>query len=228
MNQSTPSTMSLFDAINQRRSIRGFMPTPIPEQTLNDIFSAAGKAPSNCNIQPWKVFLAKGAATSELREKMRAAAETLTPTPDYASPRPFSPEYRTRQIDCAVALYEELGIGREDKEARAHAAMRNFEFFDAPYVLFIGMDAKFGASVALDVGMYAQNLMLAMTAHGIGCCAQGALRQYPQVVRDFFDIDDSINILMGLSFGYEDSSHPANRTRVGREKVTTYLQVRDR
>jgi hypothetical protein len=75
--------------------------------------------------------------------------------------------------------------------------------------------------------MYAQTLMLAMTAHGIGCCAQGALRQYPQVVRDFFEIDDSINILMGLAFGYEDTGHPANRTRVGREQVTTYLRVRD-
>lgn len=227
MTNSTPSRMPLFDAIDQRRSVRGFLPTRIPEQTLDDIFTAAGKAPSNCNIQPWKVFLAKGAATSELRAKMCAAAATLTPTPDYSSPRPFPPEYRTRQIDCAVALYQELGITREDKQARAQAAMRNFEFFDAPYVLFIGMDAKFGASVALDVGMYAQTLMLAMTAHGIGCCAQGALRQYPQVVRDFFEIDDSINILMGLAFGYEDTSHPANRTRVGREQVNTYLKVRD-
>jgi len=218
--------MSLVDAIKTRRSVRGFTQDTIDSETLNTIFKLAGQAPSNCNIQPWKVFLATPPAIEDLRKRFIDAATTEEPSPDYPSPRPFPPEYRERQIDCAVKLYEQLEITREDKAARESAALRNFEFFDAPYTLFIGMDAKFGASVALDVGMYAQNLMLAMTAHGIASCAQGALRQYPNVVRDFFSIDDSIHILMGLSFGYEDKNHPANRTRISREDPSTYLKVR--
>lgn len=100
------------------------------------------------------------------------------------------------------------------------ASLRNFELFDAPHVCFIGMDKRFGASVALDVGMYAQSLMLAMTAHGVASCAQGALRYYPDLVRETFKIGDDTNILLGISFGYEDTEVPANNTRVGRDDIS--------
>ena len=42
----------------------------------------------------------------------------------------------------------------------------------------------FGAQTASDVGMYAQTLMLAMTAYGVASCSQGTLRNYPDFVRE--------------------------------------------
>jgi hypothetical protein len=139
--------------------------------------------------------------------------------PDYAYPPAFEGPYRTRQVECAVALYTEMGIGRDDRAGRTRAALRNFELFDAPHVAFIAMDESFGATVALDVGMFAMALMLTMTAHGIGSCAQGSMRQYPDVVREEFGFGPELRILMGISFGYEDETVAANRTRTPRAAV---------
>jgi nitroreductase len=128
----------------------------------------------------------------------------------------FSGVYRQRQVDCAVELYNNMGIARDDKPGRMRAQLRNFELFDAPHVVFIGMEREFGPTVALDVGMYIQSLMLAMTAYGVGSCAQGSMRYFPNDVREIFGEPASTAILVGISFGYEDPDVAANRTRVGR------------
>ena len=100
------------------------------------------------------------------------------------------------------------------------------EMFDAPHVVFIGMDKEFGASVAIDVGMYIQNLMLTMTAHGVACCPQGTMRYYPDLVREAFDIDNSINILLGITFGYEDTAVAANKTVIDRDPVDAFVKFK--
>ena len=78
------------------------------------------------------------------------------------------------------------------------------------------MEKQFGVTVALDVGMYIQSLLLTMTAHGLGACAQGSMRYYPDDVRELLEIPESTAIVLGISFGYEDPEIAANRTRVGR------------
>lgn len=216
----TPDTMSLRDAILSRRSVRGYMAKPVPQEVLDAIFGLAQFAPSNCNIQPWKVYVASGEVKNALRAAMVERISTGVPfNSDYDYPDTFAGEYRRRQVECAVALYDQMGIARNDKVGRMQAVVRNFEMFDAPHVCFIGMDKSFGASVAIDVGMYIQNLMLVMTAHGVACCPQGTMRYYPDLVRDAFGVGEDINILLGISFGYEDVSVPANRTRVGRDPI---------
>ncbi|GAA0688501.1 hypothetical protein GCM10009104_13380 [Marinobacterium maritimum] len=126
-----------------------------------------------------------------------------------------------------MALYNEMGIARDDKEGRLRAMQRNYEFFDAPHIVFIGMDRHFGPSIAMDIGIYAQTLMLTMHAHGVSSCAMGSMRSYPDLVRDAFDIDDDTGILLGISFGYEDPDVAANRTRTSREPVANAVNFCD-
>lgn len=211
-------TQSLADALRSRRSVRGFLDKPVPEETLKAIFELAQLAPSNCNIQPWKVFVASGEVRDELRRRMVEKVTAGVPMePDFEpNAGKFSGVYRQRQVDCAMELYNNMGIARDDKPGRMRAQLRNFELFDAPHVVFIGMEREFGPTVALDVGMYIQSLMLAMTAHGVGSCAQGSMRYFPNDVREIFGEPASTAILVGISFGYEDPDVAANRTRVGR------------
>lgn len=217
---TTPDTLSLRDAILNRRSVRGYRPERVPQEILSEIFTLAQQAPSNCNIQPWKVYVASGEVKERLRDAMVARLTAGVPfNSDYDYPETFFGDYRRRQVECAVALYDQMGIARGDKAGRMHAVVRNYEMFDAPHVCFIGMDKLFGTSVAIDVGMYMQNLMLVMTAYGVSSCPQGTLRYYPDLVRAAFDIDADTNILLGISFGYEDAAVPANRTRVGRDAI---------
>ncbi|MDD9959251.1 MAG: nitroreductase [Gammaproteobacteria bacterium] len=219
--------MSLIDAINQRRSVRGFLDKEIPQEVLNRIFEIAQKSPSNCNVQPWKVYIASGELKERLKQQMvEKVTSGVEANPDYPYRSTFENEYRKRQVECAVALYSTMDIGREDKEGRMRASLRNFEFFDAPYIAFIGMDPSFGTTVALDVGMWAQSLMLTMVSFGIHSCPMGTMRNYPDLVREAFDIQDGTKILFGISFGYEDPGVPANKTRTTREDISANITFR--
>lgn len=219
--------MSLIDTIYARRSVRGFLDKEVPQDVLNRIFEIAQQAPSNCNVQPWKVYVASGALKNRLRDEMVTRMQTgVTPNPDYDYRGDFENEYRKRQVDCAVALYNEMGIGRDDKAGRMRAVLRNFEFFDAPYIAFLGMNPKFGTTVAIDVGMFAQTLMLTMVAFGLHSCPMGTMRNFPDLVREAFDIQDGTKILFGISFGYEDLAVPANRTCTTRDPIAANVVFR--
>jgi nitroreductase len=219
--------MSLEEAIRQRRSVRGYLPKPIPDAVLQQVFELAQLAPSNCNVQPWKVFVATGTLRDRLSTEMQRRVLAGEPAnPDYDYRGDFAGEYRKRQVDCAVALYSEMGIERHDRSGREFAVLRNFQFFDAPYMAFIGMDRAFGTTVAIDVGMYAQNLMLALVAHGLHSCPMGTMRNYPDLVREAFDLGEETRILFGIAFGYEDPGVPANRTRTTRDPVSASVMIK--
>ena len=215
-------SMSLVEAVSKRRSVRGFLDKEVPQQVINRIFEIAQQAPSNCNVQPWKAYVASGELKESLKKKMyENTTNRVSPNPDYSYTNNFENEYRTRQVECAVALYSKMGIGREDKEGRMRAVLRNFEFFDAPHIAFIGMDPSFGTTVAVDVGMWAQTLRLTMVAFGLHSCPMGTMRNYPDLVRQAFDVEDGTKILFGISFGYEDSALPANETRTTRDATSS-------
>jgi len=131
----------------------------------------------------------------------------------------FYGEYRDLQIDCGKRLYSAMGIEREDHGGRLHALRRNYEFFDAPTVAIIGMNKVFGLGVALDVGMFAQTFMLALTENGVACCAQASLRHYPGILRDVLGVPDEVRILCGVAFGYEAPDIGANQVRQDRVQL---------
>ena len=225
--EANDPSMSLVDAVYKRRSVRGFLEKEIPQDVLNRIFEIAQKAPSNCNVQPWKVYVASGELKDKLKQKMvENVTSGVDANPDYPYRSTFENEYRKRQIDCAVALYSSMDIGRDDKEGRMRASLRNFEFFDAPYIAFIGMNPAFGTTVAIDVGMWAQTLMLTMVSFGLHSCPMGTMRNYPDLVREAFQVKDDTRILFGISFGYEDVKVAANNTRTSREEIAANIEFR--
>jgi len=215
-------TMSLAQAIRERRSVRGFLDKTVPVDVLHNIFDLAQQSPSNCNILPWKVYVASGAKRDAISEQLVAAVNSgKISEPDFPHTPPFEGEYRKRQVDCAVALYDNMSIARDDKAGRHRAVLRNHELFDAPHVAFLCMDKCFDVSVATNVGMYAQSLMLAMAAHGVGSCPMGSLRYYPEIPSRILNIPENIGILFGLTFGYEDTDIPANKTRIFKGDINT-------
>ena len=212
--------------IRARRSVRGFRPDPVPDALILRAFMVAQWAPSNCNTQPWTTHIVSGAAAERMRSALHdAAASRQPPTPDQPLTGAYPDHYRVRQIDSAKALFGALGIAREDIEGRRRAGIANFRFFDAPHAAFIFMRRDFGVREAADVGMFAQTLMLALTALGIGSCAQGALSHYAAIVREQLGVGEDQQLLFGIAFGWEDEAHPASTARVGRatiEEATTF------
>ncbi|WP_426415137.1 nitroreductase [Aestuariirhabdus sp. LZHN29] len=219
--------MQLNDAIQSRRTVRGFTEQQVTPSLLKQIFSNAQYAPSNCNTQPWHTFVVSG-------ERCRALADNLyqhvsagnPPQPDFGFMASYEGIFRERQVACAQELYKNMGIERTDKAGRMQALLENYHFFDAPHVAFIGMPRSYSTVNAVDIGIYAQTLMLLMTEQGIASCPQGALAYYPDRVRQELGIDQQTGILLGISFGYENTHNPANKTRVGRAPLaqcTTFI-----
>src|SRR4051794_35346050 len=56
-----------------RRSIRAFLPAPIPRETVERILDVAARAPSGTNMQPWRVHALAGDALDRFTEAVQAA-----------------------------------------------------------------------------------------------------------------------------------------------------------
>lgn len=60
LNQETPQQMTdIWDVLHNRRSVRKYKPTPVPDADILKIIDAARMAPTSGNQQPWKFLVVK-------------------------------------------------------------------------------------------------------------------------------------------------------------------------
>ena len=72
--------MELTEAIRNRRSIRGFRPEPVPQDTLCRVLELGTRAVSANNTQPWSFAVVTGEALERLRTyQMEKLAENAQP-----------------------------------------------------------------------------------------------------------------------------------------------------
>lgn len=64
-------TKDLIEAIQERRSVRSFEDTPVPDATIGRLLESARLAPSAGNLEPWKFIVVK---RDELKKKLAQAA----------------------------------------------------------------------------------------------------------------------------------------------------------
>lgn len=217
INHRAKSLADEFDQmVASRRSIRAFLPAPVDVDTLEKVFSIANYAPSNCNTQPWQSYVVSGAKRDAMRDALMKTIGAGEHVLDFPYEGKYSGVYRERQLEVGLMLYKALGVTREDKAGKRNAFLRNLEFFDAPHVVFIFVPDWADIREAVDVGMYAQNLMLTMQAHGLASCPQTILGYNADVVREQLGIDSSQKLLFGISFGYADMSRPENQIQPSR------------
>lgn len=218
------NSADIFDQIvAKRRSVRAFLPTPLDPDLITRLFTVAGKAPSNCNAQPWVTHLVSGDALVRVRDALIEEAKAGRLDPDVPLTDVYVDQYKARRIGSAVALFAATGVGRNDADARTRSFLRNYELFNAPHAAFFFMPRYFGLREAADIGMYAQTLMLALTAHGLGSCAQGAISHYASVLKRELGVADDLICLFGLSFGYPDDAHPSTAAITDRAPLSETL-----
>jgi nitroreductase len=211
------------DAVRTRRSIRGFLDQPVPENVIRAVLDDAQFAPSNCNTQPWNTHVVRGEKLKQLSQLLHAKNDAGEFTPDFSfDVNDFYGEYRERNNALGKAYYEAMNVMREDKEARHRAGAKNYSFFDAPQAAFLFMPS-FGDNVRVagDMGMYGQTLLLSLAARGLGGIPQTALGFFAGTIRKFLGIPDELKLLFGISFGYPDDDAPGNRVRMDRVPLET-------
>lgn len=224
-----PEGLGAFEELLKRRySCRGFLPRQVQRATIERILEVAQRTPSWCNAQPWQAHIASGPATERLRVALPAYVTSHKAEPEYAFPREYRGAYLDRRRECGFQLYEAVGVARGDREASAKQGMENYRLFGAPHVMVVTTDEALGVYGVLDCGAWINNFMLAAAAEGVACIAQAALATHPKLLREFFGIGEDRRIVCGMSFGYEDPQHPANRfrtRRAGRDEVARWLDA---
>lgn len=229
----TPQTTAAADAaITSRRSVRAFLDTPVPRETIEELLHVASRAPSGTNTQPWKVYVLTGASRAELVRKIQAAYddpdERARHREEYAYyPTDWVSPYVDRRRKVGWDLYGLLGIGKADKQ-RMHAQHgRNYAFFEAPVGLMFTIDRVMRQGSWLDYGMFLQNVMVAARARGLDTCPQAAFTQFHRIITEHVGAPASEMLVCGMSLGYADPDAPENRLVTEREPVAGFTRFLD-
>ncbi len=202
--------------IKGRRAVRAFRPDEVPEETMRAVFELAGHAPSNSNTQPWHVEVVSGAARDRLAEALVTAHAEERVTVDFPYREGlFHGVLQERRADFGSRLYAALGIARDQSDLLQGYNTESLRFYGAPHVAMLFAPNNTEARIAGDMGIYAQTLMLAMTAHGIASCPQALLSFYADTVRAELGVENR-KLLMGISFGYADDTAAVNGVRIPR------------
>jgi nitroreductase len=210
MTLGTPQAIACVDeAITSRRSIRAYLPTPVPRETIEDILRVASRAPSGTNTQPWKVHVLTGEPLRSLVEKLRAVyddpAEAQLHEQEYAYyPHEWVSPYIDRRRKVGWDLYGLLGISKGDKLRMHEQHGRNYAFFDAPVGLMFTIDRVMERGSWLDYGMFLQNLMVAARARGLDTCPQAAFTQFHRIIMDHLGAPPQEMLVCGMSLGQAD------------------------
>lgn len=141
--------MDVIEAIYQRRSVRAFTADIVASELINDLVSAAVRAPSAMNLQPWAFLITEGRTTlSQFSERAkRHLLETMTP-------------------DSPIFHY------------RDQLSEPAFDIFYGASLLIVIAATSDAAQSAEDCCLAAQNLMLAAHGKGLGTCCIGFARPW--------------------------------------------------
>lgn len=202
----TSASLRVSDAINSRRSVRSFLPTPVDTSTLQDIISAASRAPSGSNIQPWHTHLLTGDSLAAVIKEVQAdydAGVAYSEESKYYPDKFFEP-HLSRRRSVGWELYELLGIGKEDRDKMAAQHRRNYQFFDAPAAFFFTIHRELNVGSWLDYGMFLQSIMLLAREHGLHTCPQAAWCGYHTAIRRALPLSADEVLVCGMAIGHAE------------------------
>jgi nitroreductase len=191
-----PDTTSneTLKTIFERRAVRKYLPEMIDDDILAKILDAGQMAPSAMNGQPWKFYIATHKDTiasfskeiAKITSKMVLQTAIKHPLETIKTLLHFSPG--------PVALESEDPI-----------------FHHAPVVIFI-TSPKNNEWAGLDIGMCAQNMMLAAKSLGLDSCPVGFAKFIEQTpVFHRLEVPDGEKVLLAVILGYGDENpepHP--------------------
>ncbi len=215
--------MDLDQAMQDRRSIRGFTGDPVPRAVLEEVIALANRAPSSMNTQPWHFHVLTGEPLERVRqgnsERMLAGVPVQREIMDHGE---YEGVHRTRQIEIAVQLFEAMGIERHDKAKRQDWVMRGFRQFDAPVSVVVCFDKSLEdrSTIAhFDLGAATYGLVLAAWSRGLGAVINGQGIMQSPVVREVAQIPDDQVILTCVALGWPDEGFSANAVKSRRRPV---------
>ncbi|MCL5291796.1 MAG: nitroreductase family protein [Actinobacteria bacterium] len=201
--------MDLFEAINNRCSIRKFEGTPVPREDIEKMLATAIRAPSGANSQPWRFVVIENKA---LLANLRKAVEDKL---------------------AEITTWDEA----KGLESKVEAYARYFTFFDqAPVVITVfgceapsvissimaahGQPRKIN-SAKQSCGAAIQNLLLAAEALGYGACWMTGPTIADKAIEKLVGVGEEWFLVALIPIG-KPKENPHSRSRKELSEVVEY------
>jgi len=212
--------------VQMRQSVRGFLPDPVSNATIQQVLDDARYAPSNCNTQPWNAHIVSGESRDRLSVALLDAARQGQFSPDFSfSNKAYTGVYAERAEKQGEVYHNHAGVDRNDQQARMELALKNYEFFGAPHVALLFMpEVGDSVRVAGDIGMYGQTFLLSLVAHGLAGVPQTSVGMLAETVRKTLGVSPELKLLFSIAFGFpaSDESEKSKMTREDIESAVVF------
>lgn len=142
-----PQSVSIMEAINQRRSVRDYQPRRLDRDTIRALLAAAVRTPTAMHGEPWAFAILQD---SDALKRLSDRAKTL-----------FAEEARRLHLD-------------QSGRALDIFSTPEFNIFYNATTLIVICGKPIGPFVVADCWLAAENLMLAAHALGLGTCVIGS------------------------------------------------------
>jgi nitroreductase len=220
--------MDAETCLRGRMSIRGFKPEPVPREVLREVLDLARWSPSYKNSQPWEVIVISGARKEALsREMVRLLEAGIPNSPDLAAPQGWPPAEEAKINHLYQRRREATGVDLLDPAIVKKARKANFNFYGAPHAIYLYQDNSLSQWSLFDLGLFAQTLMLAAHAKGLGTVPQAFVTDYAKEIKEFLGIPASKRLVLGLSLGYPNPESSVNQLRTDRVEVDEFVRWLD-
>jgi nitroreductase len=218
--------MELAEAIRNRRTIRCFLPDPVPEETIRELIADAVWAPSWKNAQPWEMVVATGEILEQFKkENKQALLAGQTSIPDIPIPKSLPDPFKSRYVNLNAQVYEALDVDKPDTKGRIQYYAQMYALFDAPAFILVLLDKQLSIEYAmLDTGLFIQTFCLQSHAKGLGTAILSAAVHCPHIVHQIFSIPDSKLLVVGIALGWPDTDAPVNNFDRKRGQIEEFVR----
>lgn len=184
--KTIPQTaQTLYELIQNRRSIRQYKSDDVPQEVLLRILEAGTWAPSGKNIQNWRFVILQNQSREAYLEYSQASWQSIRPLLE-------------KRLKPSLYAFTERFF---------------YTLGNAPVVILAYSKPhpeEHPQTTLGSVYMAVQNMLLAAQAEGLGTCPMGAPLEVKEAVDAFLDIDPmEYDLVCGLTLGYPDHEPPA-------------------
>ena len=221
--------MNVTEAVTTRRSIRQFIGQPVEIEKLQRVLQKAQRSPSGGNTQPWSAVLVTGDELTRITAAIKAKAATAPLGEGFEYdiyPKGLEGRYEDQRRGVGKAMFDALGLDREDGAGRIAQMMKNWDSFGAPIQLFTYTRKYMGPPQWSDMGMWLQTVMLLLREEGLDSCAQEIWAMYGTHMRELLNIDDDHIFFCGMAIGYRDADAIINNFEVPRVDIAQAIDWR--
>ncbi|MDO8567879.1 MAG: nitroreductase [Dehalococcoidales bacterium] len=216
--------MEVIEAIQSRRSTRGFKSKPVPRKVLEEILETCRWVPSAQNTQSWELTVLGGEVMKKVKarlaENIKNNVKTTSELPVPDLPQPYL-QRATDHRDCTDAA--QFPPGTPDlAEKRAEYWVKGGCFHDAPNGIIISMERCLYPKMVFDMGIMAQTICLAAMNFGLGTCITLRPVYWPDMLRELLGIPQSKLIVMAIAIGYPNPETLINNKPRPREPLSRF------